>query len=168
MKTTKTRLHNEQPVETTSGERSAIAALSALSEEKQARMLGLTLERIKAKMAQGMALSIKEHELLTECRRRYHSKPRVKYQFDQDGSMTIEHSVDIGPVQEMLKNYTEVYGRGRNDKMAGAQMVGALDEVTAVVWSHETGLKIGTKEFAEFAKKRIQNDIDYRVFRVGG
>lgn len=86
---------------------------------------------------------------------------------DADGRVHITRSVDASPVIDAMKDYADIIGHKRNDKMAGAKMIGAIDPITAANWSKETGLKVGTKEFAQFAKKRIQNDNEYRGFRFG-
>lgn len=67
---------------------------------------------------------------------------------------------------DAMKAYGDFIDRHTQRKRA-QQIVGSLDPITAYNWMRESGLKIGTKEFAQFAMKRIKNDIDYRKFRVG-
>lgn len=148
-------------------ELSPIARLEALTQAKQARMLRLTLERIKLKKAQGLALSLAEGELLAECYRRLNAKPKETIKLDSEGRVIVTRSQDVEPIIKAMKDYADIIGPRRNDKVAGAKLVGGIDPITATNWSKETGLKIGTKEFAQFAKKRISDDIDFRRFRVG-
>ena len=86
---------------------------------------------------------------------------------DANGRVHIERTLDAEPIINAMKDYADIIGLKRNDKMAGARMIGAIDPMTAINWSKETGVKIGTKEFAQFAKRRIQNDNEYRGFRFG-
>jgi hypothetical protein len=147
---------------------SPLARLEALTKEKQARMLRLTLELVRKKLALGLPLSVAENELLAECRRRYYSKEKTTYRVDAHGCVHVTKTVDAEPIMNAMKDYGEIIGvNKRNDKVAGASLIGGIDPVTAANWAKETGLKIGTKEYAQFAKNRIKNDIDYRRFRVG-
>jgi hypothetical protein len=144
-----------------------IAKLMALTEAKQAKMLRLTLELVAQKKAAGVQLTVDENELLAECRRRYYSKEKSVTKVDANGSIHITKTVDAEPIINAMKDYADIIGYGRNDNMAGAKMIGAIDEVTATNWAKETGLKVGSREFAQFAKRRIQNDSEYRGFRFG-
>ena len=119
------------------------------------------------KQARGLQLTVAEGELLAECRRRYYSKYRETTLIDSDGRVVVKKELDAEPIINVMKDYAELVGLRRNDKMAGAKLIGAIDPLTAGNWAKETGLKIGTKEYAQFAKKRLQNDIDYRKFRAG-
>lgn len=146
---------------------SPLARLEALTKAQQAKMLKLTLELVRQKLAAGSPLTVAENELLAECRRRYYSKEKEKMTVDADGRVHITRTVDAEPIINAMKDYAEIIGYKRNDKFGGAKMIGAIDPITAANWAKETGLKIGTKEYAQFAKARIQNDIDYRGFRFG-
>jgi hypothetical protein len=146
---------------------SPLMKLETLTKAKQARMLKLTLALIKQKLASGVSLTVVEEELLAECRRRYYAKPKERQWVDAEGRVHIQRSVDAEPIISAMKDYADIIGKKRNDRMAGAKMIGAIDPITAANWAKETGLKIGTKEFAAFAKKRINGDIDFRHFRLG-
>lgn len=119
------------------------------------------------KKAQGMRLSLAEGELLAECWRRLNAKPKETIKLDSDGRVIVTRSNDAEPIIKAMKEYADIIGPRRNDRVAGAKLVGGLDPITATNWAKETGLKIGTKEFAKFAATRIRDDIDYRRFRVG-
>jgi len=146
---------------------SPILRLERMTKMKQAKMLALTLALVKQKLDAGVSLSLVENELLAECRRRYHSKEREVKTVDASGRIHITRTVDAEPIINAMKDYADIIGHKRNDKMAGAKMIGAIDPITAINWSKETGLKVGTRAFAQFAKKRINGDIDYRGFRFG-
>ena len=148
-------------------ELSPLARLEALTKAKQARMLKATLELVRMKTEKGLPLTVAENELLAECRRRYYAKPKETIRLDADGRVIVQKSQDVEPIINAMKDYGDILGTRRNDRVAGARMIGGIDPITASIWAKETGLKIGTKEFAQFAKKRIQNDLNYRKFRVG-
>lgn len=145
---------------------SPIARLEMMTKQKQARMLKMTLELVRQKLARRLPLTVEENELLAECRRRYYSKPKETITLDNDGRVIVRQSMDIEPIMDAMKAYGDIIGTKRNDKMFGAKMIGGIDPLTAGNWASETGLKVGTREFAQFAKKRIQ-DSEYRKFRVG-
>lgn len=113
-------------------------------------------------------MTVAENELLAECYRRYYAKPKEKITVDSEGRVHVTRSVDAEPIMNAMKDYADIIGVKRNDRVAGAKMIGAIDPITAANWAKETGLKIGTKEYARFAKRRLQGDIDYRRFRFGG
>ena len=120
------------------------------------------------KKARGVPLSVAEQELLAECTRLAHSKPKEERFVDADGRIHIRKSMDAQPIVDFMKEYPSLFGHRRNDKLAGTKLIGSIDPLTAVNWSKETGLKVGTKEFAKFVSKRLKNDITYRRFKVGG
>lgn len=81
--------------------------------------------------------------------------------------MIIRRTNDAEPIMNAMKDYGDVIDRHHRSGAVGAKMIGSLDPITASVWAKESGLKIGTKEFAQFASKRIKEDIDFRKFRMG-
>lgn len=128
-----------------------------------AAMVKNTMELIKHKRAHGIALSVPENEFLAECRRIYHAKPQERMVLDSDGSIHIVRSVETSPVIAAVKAYGEILDK-RKEGAAGARLFGSIDPITAAVWARETGLRIGTKEFAEYAKKRLNSDFSaYKV-----
>lgn len=147
---------------------SPLLRLEAMTKQQQAKKLKLTLELIRQKRAQGLALTVAEAELLAECQRRYHSKPTETMTLDRaTGAIHFKRTNDVEPLMRVMLEYGELIGGKRNDRVGGAKMVGAVDPITLTNWQKETGLRPGTKEFAQFAIKRINDDIDYRKFRVG-
>lgn len=127
----------------------------------------MILARAEAKEAQGLQLTTDEEQLLAELHRRRNENRREKMTVDADGTVRIQKTIDIEPVLEAIKAYGDFIDRHTQRKQV-QRMVGSLDPITAYNWMQETGLKIGTREFAKFAMNRIKNDIDYRRFRVGG
>jgi len=131
-----------------------------------AQKLRLILAQALAKEEQGVPLTVKEEELLAELYRRRHEKRRESAFFDSDGVLHIQKTIDIEPVMDAMKSYGDFIDRHTQRKEA-QRIVGSLDPFTALAWAKECGAAVGTKEFAQFAMKRIKSDSDYRRFRVG-
>lgn len=148
-------------------ELSPIHRLEMMTKNQQARKLRLTLEKVRAKTAAGLNLSIEEEILLAECRRRYHSRPQTVSVIDESGVMRIKHTVDVEPLMQAMKDYGDVINR-QHQKVsnAGTRLVGSVDPLIAAVWASETGLRIGTAEFAAYAIKKLESN-EWSKFRVG-
>ena len=93
-------------------------------------------------------------------------KPTETISVGSDGSVNVRKQNDVEPLFDAMKNYTDVIGKGAKSIM-GAKLFGSIDPVTAEQWRRECGAGIGTKEFAEYAVKKM-NDRDFRRFKVGG
>tara|TARA_R110000851_G_scaffold325604_1_gene493720 strand:- start:33101 stop:33616 length:516 start_codon:yes stop_codon:yes gene_type:complete len=152
---------------TTAQQVSTIAHLESLTKAEQARKLKLTLELVKQKTRRHIALSVSEEELLAECNRRFYSKEKETISVDASGSVHVQRTVDASPIMAAMKDYADIIGNQRNERLGGARLIGSIDNITAANWAKESGFAVGTSGFAAFSKKRIQNDIDYRKFRVG-
>jgi len=124
------------------------------------------LAQAVAKEDAGLPLTAKEEELLAELYRRRYERRRERTFFDTSGVLHVQKTIDIEPILEAVKDYGDFIDRHTQRKQA-QRIVGSLDPFTALSWSKECGAAIGTKEFAQFAMKRIKGDIDYRRFRVG-
>lgn len=132
----------------------------------QAQKLRLLLAQIKVKLSRNQRLTPTEENLLAECQRVSSMKPKQSVSVDSNGTVVVRRSVDAEPVMEAMKDYGDVIQKGAS-KVAGAQMIGAIDPITAAIWRKECGAGIGTKEFAKYAKKKLA-DSDFRRFRLGG
>lgn len=119
-----------------------------------------------AKDEQGLPLTGKEEELLAELYRRKYERRRESIHVDSTGTVHVSKTVDAEPIMDAVKAYGDFIDKYSTRKQA-QRIVGSLDPITAFKWMQETGLKIGTKEFAQFAMKRIKHDSEYRRFRVG-
>lgn len=118
------------------------------------------------KEKQGLPLTASEENLIAELWRRKYENRRETINVDHDGTVVISKTVDAEPIMDAMKSYGDFIDRHTQRKQA-QRMIGSLDPITAFKWMQETGLKIGTKEFAKFAIKRIKQDSEYRSFRVG-
>jgi hypothetical protein len=131
-----------------------------------AQKLRLILAEAVRKDAVGLPLTAKEEELIAELYRRRYERRRERAFFDSNGALHIQKTIDIEPILDAVKSYGDFIDR-HTQRSQAQRIVGSLDPFTALQWSKECGASIGTKEFAQFAMKRIKGDIDYRRFRVG-
>ncbi|MDJ0827907.1 MAG: hypothetical protein QNJ16_20670 [Rhodobacter sp.] len=141
--------------------------MKAQTEQMSAQKLRLILSRALAKEQQGQQLTVLEEELIAKLHAQFYEKRRETIKVDGDGNFVINKTIDTEPMLEAVKAYGDFIDRYSQRKMA-QRMVGSIDPITAYKWMRETGLKVGTREFAQMAMKRIKGDIDYRRFRVGG
>jgi hypothetical protein len=131
-----------------------------------AQRLRLILAEALRKDEAGIPLTASEENLIAELYRRRYEKRRETLHFDADNNLHINKTIDVEPILEAVKGYGDFVDRHTQKKLS-QRIVGSLDPFTALAWSKECGAAIGTKEFAQFAVKRIKNDIDYRRFKVG-
>lgn len=134
-------------------------------QQEKAQKLRLMLARITVKLNRKLPLTPVEENLLAECWRVQYLKPTETVRFDADGRIHFVKSQDVEPIMDAMKDYKDVIGRERNKN--GAKLVGSIDTLTAANWARESKTKIGTKEFAQYAKKKLQ-DRDFRRFAAGG
>lgn len=128
--------------------------------------LRFLLAGVRAKQQLGLALSPEEENLVAECSYRYHMNPTEHVSVDSDGSIVVRKTTDVEPLLDALKDYGDVLSPNHSG-VAGARYVGSIDTITAAAWSKECNAKVGTREFAIYAIKKI-NSSDFRRFRVGG
>lgn len=86
---------------------------------------------------------------------------------DNSGVVHVRKTIDVEPMLDAIKAYGDFVDKYTSYKRA-QKLVGSIDPLTAYNWMQESGFKVGTRDFAKFAMKRIKNDIEYRRFRVGG
>ena len=117
----------------------------------------LILAEITRKDAAGLDLTAKEQELLCELYRRMHLKPRESIHVDAStGEVRVKKTVDAEPIMDAVHGYADVIvKRGMPQKY-----IGSIDPLTAQNWATEWGVRIGSKEFAQLAVKRLKNDLD--------
>ncbi len=82
---------------------------------------------------------------------------------DADGNVTIQKVLDATPIIEAVKMSSEIEAPFRNDR--GYLHLGSIDPLTAANWAKECGCAIATKEFNEYAKKKLMSG-EFAHFRV--
>ena len=73
--------------------------------------------------------------------------------FDEDGKIIIQRSQDIESVLEFNKQ-RNIEGHNRKSDM---RLAGSIPFVVVEQWVKESGLKIGSKEFSEYIKKKLMS-----------
>ena len=80
-----------------------------------------------------------------------------------DGKLHINRQQDVRSLIDLNKHEAEV-----NPSMFGAarvRKIGSIPLVVAETWSRECGAAIGSKEFAEYAKKKLMSG-DWNAFKI--
>lgn len=116
-----------------------------------------------AKRRAGQELNGSENRLFEEYHRLHDLKFKERVLFDQDSqSVKFVKSMEVDPVFEGVKILSE----GNSDRLkTGLTYLGSIDPITAANWSRECGAAIGTREFAEYAKKKLMSG-DFAHFRA--
>lgn len=73
--------------------------------------------------------------------------------FDEDGKIIIQRSQDIEDILEFNKQ-RNMEGHNRKSDM---RLAGSIPFVVVEQWVKESGLKIGSKEFSEYIKKKLMS-----------
>jgi len=77
----------------------------------------------------------------------------------EDGKFFIVRKINADPVIDTVKARSEmIRANGRKGGKAGQRYIGSLDPITAADLAAKSGLKIGTKEFADHAVEKIQQE----------
>lgn len=73
----------------------------------------------------------------------------------QDGLVHSETTMRVDPIFNGVKLRGEVVNPERSK--TGRLYLGSVDPLTAQNWAKECGAAVGTKEFAAYAKKKLQS-----------
>ena len=73
--------------------------------------------------------------------------------FDEDGKIIIQRSQDIEDILEFNRQ-RNMEGHNRKSDM---RLAGSIPFVVVEQWVKESGLKIGSKEFSEYIKKKLMS-----------
>jgi len=82
---------------------------------------------------------------------------------EQDGKVYIKQVEDVQPLLDANGRLRSIYDelpRGRTNRLAGR-----IPGTVAANWAKECGHAIGTKGFAEYAKKKLL-DSDFQKLRI--
>lgn len=92
--------------------------------------------------------------------------PNVKERMiEEDGKLHIVREQDV---TEILRQTKYLQSESPKSTMGDKwRLAGRIPLVVAEQWSRECGAGIGTKEFGEYAKKKLK-DSDYAYLRVRG
>lgn len=89
----------------------------------------------------------------------------VERMFEQDGKLHVARSMSgiENLFAENKRDADLLNGVGGKDM----RLLGRIDMVTAEQWSRECGAAIGSKEFAQYCKRKIMSG-DFAKFRIQG
>lgn len=82
---------------------------------------------------------------------------------EQGGKLHVVRSQDVAPILDA----NECARNGELNRRSEMRHAGSVPFVIAEQWSRECGAAIGTKEFAEYVKKKLM-DGDWAKLRVHG
>lgn len=105
-----------------------------------------------------MPLTPQETKLALEVERLCKLKTRVEYAAD-GRSLVIKRTNDAQPVIDHVKFLSDLQADRAKRTDGDKKYVGSLDPISAARLSKECGAGIGTKEFSEYATKRISSDM---------
>ena len=123
------------------------------------------LQQILQKRAQGIKLTGKENRIWEDHLRTHLLKRQEMVTADRDGNVTIRHSMDVEPVFEGVRMMSQSQLHSPVKDAHGRTYLGSIDPITAVNWAKECGHPLYSKEWREFAKKRLM-DRDFAKFRA--
>lgn len=116
------------------------------------------LERINTKLTLKLPLTAEEVQVGLEAERLCKLKTKIKYVVEGD-SLTIVRTNDAEPVFNHVKFLSDLQKDAPSQRSRNQKYVGSLDPITAASISSKEGLRIGSKEFAEYATKKIRTDM---------
>ena len=118
----------------------------------------LTMEQ-KQKM--GIKLTGAETRLLEQVLVKQLFKQRGA-EYREDGKIKVVKQMDVEPLIHAIPAYAELHAQNPS---AGRKYTGSIDLYTAQNWSQECGAAVGTKEFAAYAKKKLDSG-EFDKFRA--
>lgn len=121
-----------------------------------------SLTMIKQKMALNLKLKGSELRVWEEYLNAQYRKTE-SYSLDSNGNLVVKKSLDAQPIVDAVQMSSDIQAPVRNDR--GMLHLGSIDQLTANNWAKECGAAVGTKEFAAYAKKKLQSG-EYAKFRV--
>lgn len=119
------------------------------------------MEEIKRLRALNLPLKPHHEKLVYELQRLQKLKPRERYVFDGNKMHVIREN-DVDAVFDAVKLTSDIQAE-QGTQTKNRRYLGSLDPITAAQFSKESGLKIGTKEFARYATGKLRSS-DYRKF----
>lgn len=83
----------------------------------------------------------------------------------EDGVVRVIRTNNVDNVIQGVKDRSEMLTKASGKNVAGSRYLGSIDPVTGAIWAKECGAAIGTKEFAAYAKKKLQSN-EFLKFRA--
>lgn len=125
----------------------------------------LTMQQVLQKRSLGLKLTGVENQMWEHHIRTHLLKQREQIKTDYDGNVTIVKSVDAEPVMDGVKMMSDSQLHSPVRDSEGRMYLGSVDIITAQNWAKECGHPLYSKEWREFAKKKLMSR-DYAKFRA--
>lgn len=116
------------------------------------------LERIQTKLTLRLPLTAEETRVAMEVERLSKLNTRVKYSAD-GRNLVIRRTNDAQPVIDHVRFLSDLQAEKPKKKSDDKRYVGSLDPISASRLASESNTRIGTREFSEYAAKRIRTDM---------
>lgn len=139
----------------------SMAVQNELLTTKNKLTLPVVLERIRQKRALNLPLTENELALLSNLRDRTLLAQKEEFVADSD-KLHLVRSVNAEPVIDAVKVMSEIQAEGKTSSWR--RYFGTIDPITAALFAKESRTKIGTREFAAYVKRRLNDD--YTRFRA--
>lgn len=114
-----------------------------------------SLQMIKWKLDRKLPLTSEEHRLVCEVERLDKLKMRLHFK-SEDGKFHITRTADVDPVFEHVRGLSQAHKDAPALKRK-TKYLGSLDPITAAEFRKNVGAGVGTKEFQEYALKKIND-----------
>lgn len=100
--------------------------------------------------------------MLEEALRAQFLRPSEEF-VERDNLLIHRRSVDAEPIIQAVQSIGSMQPV-RRDRL-GRKLLASVDPITATNWARESGTRVGTREFIEYAKKKLMSG-DYSKFVV--
>ncbi len=72
---------------------------------------------------------------------------------------------DVGPIIQTVRDIPSMARRRANTQVA-SRLLGSIPTLIAVQWAKDSGTTIYSREFNDYARKKLLTDPDFKHFRV--
>ena len=72
---------------------------------------------------------------------------------------------DVGPIIQTVRDIPSMARRTANTQVA-SRLLGSIPTLIAVQWAKDSGTTIYSRQFNEYARKKLLTDPDFKHFRV--
>lgn len=130
----------------------------ALLHPTKAQKLKEVLQRINSKLTLGMPLSASEMRLSEAVERMHRLNQRISESFDGT-KIFIRKTADADPVFDHVKYFSDLQKDKPKKSSDDKRYLGSLSPNRAAQLTRECGAGPGSKEFAQYAMKRLNDDL---------
>lgn len=121
------------------------------------------LREIRRARELNLPLTPMQENLLFEVQRWAKMRPTEEVTVDHDGTVRVSKTVQVDAIFDAVKLFAEIQAERPNKNR---RYLGSIDQLTAAKWAKESKTKIGTREFALYAKRKLASG-DFSKFSAG-